>query len=57
MSGYRSPDFSLYELKDSEGPSGDLDSATPTIVFEFGYSQPSRSLATEAARRICHYKP
>jgi hypothetical protein len=51
-SGYKSPDFSLYEVRDG-GVSDDQDSSTPTIVFEVAYSQSTRSLVREAARHIC----
>lgn len=51
-SGYKSPDFSLYEVKDG-GVSDDQDSSTPTIVFEVAYSQSTRSVVREAARHIC----
>ena len=51
-SGYKSPDFSLYEVKNG-GVSDDQDSSTPTIVFEVAYSQSTRSVVREAARHIC----
>lgn len=51
-SGYKSPDFSLYEVNDNN-PSKILDSTTPTIVFEVAYTQPTRSVVLEAARHIC----
>jgi hypothetical protein len=50
-SGYKSPDFSLYEVKDG-GVSDDQDSSTPTIAFEVTYSQSTRSVVEEAARHI-----
>ena len=51
--GYKTPDFSLYEVKDGEGVVNDDDNTTPTIVFEISYTQTSRNLAKEAARHIC----
>ncbi|KIM85872.1 hypothetical protein PILCRDRAFT_4992 [Piloderma croceum F 1598] len=51
-SGHKSPDFSLYEVKDG-GVSNDQDSSTPTVVFEVAYSQTTRSVVQEAARHIC----
>jgi hypothetical protein len=50
--GYKSPDFSLYEVND-DNPSKILDNTTPTIVFEVAYTQPTRSVVLEAARHIC----
>jgi hypothetical protein len=53
-SGYKSPDFSLYEVKDGGGGvSDDQDSSTPTVVFEVAYTQHTRNVALEAARHIC----
>jgi hypothetical protein len=50
--GYKSPDFSLYEVND-DNPLKILDNTTPTIVFEVAYTQPTRSVVLEAARHIC----
>ena len=52
-SGFKSPDFSLYEVKDGGGVSDDQDNSTPTVVFEVAYSQDTRSVVEEAARHIC----
>jgi hypothetical protein len=52
-SGYKSPDFSIYELRDGIGYTMCDDNTTPTIVFEVAYTQPSRSVSQEAARHIC----
>lgn len=52
-SGYKSPDFSLYEVKDGGGDTIDDDNTTPTIVFEIAYTQTTRSVVLEAARHIC----
>ncbi|KAH8997671.1 hypothetical protein EDB86DRAFT_2914280 [Lactarius hatsudake] len=54
--GCKSPDFSLYELKDCRDGARSPDSAgsgIPTIVFEAIYGQSTRCLASEAARHIC----
>lgn len=52
-SGYKSPDFSLYEVKDGGGDTIDDDTTTPTIVFEIAYTQTTRSVVLEATRHIC----
>jgi hypothetical protein len=51
--GHKSPDFSLYEVKDGDGYAIGDDNTTPTIVFEVAYTQPTRSVVLEAARHIC----
>lgn len=48
----RTPDHSIREFR-PDGDTGDIDTSTPTIVFEVAYSQSSFDLAKEAARHIC----
>ena len=52
-SGYKSPDFSLYEVNDGAGDTIHDDNTTPTIVFEVAYTQATRSVVLQAARHIC----
>ena len=51
--GYKTPDFSLYEVKDGEGVVNDDDNTTPTVAYEVAYTQTSCNLVEEAARHIC----
>ncbi|KAG2063016.1 hypothetical protein BDR04DRAFT_1164353 [Suillus decipiens] len=48
--GSKSPDFSLYEVKDS---SGQATNGIPTVAFEVGYWEGEKKLALDAGRLIC----
>lgn len=55
-SGHKSPDFSLYEVKDTDrGKRGAdrVNNTTPTVVWEVGYSEGAKKLGLDAARHIC----
>jgi hypothetical protein len=52
-SGYKSPDFRIYKLRDGIRDTMCDDNTTPTILFEVAYTQPSRSISQEAAHHIC----
>lgn len=50
--GSKSPDFSLYEIT-HRGEYGESElNSTPTVVFEYGYSESSHKLALDAARHL-----
>lgn len=52
--GFKSPDFSLYEVNEGDqNPSEIDDITTPTVVFEVAYTQSTRDVSLEAARHIC----
>lgn len=48
----KTPDHSICE-RGRRGATADIDTSTPTIVFEVAYTQTSQSLAIESARHIC----
>jgi hypothetical protein len=50
--GVKSPDYSLYEVTDSGQPGEAELNSTPTVVFEYGYTETSRKLALDAARHL-----
>jgi hypothetical protein len=47
---HKSPDYSLYEVKDGNGTANDDNNTTLTMV---AYTQTSCNLAEEAAQHIC----
>lgn len=50
--GVKSPDYSLYEVTD-RGQPGEMElNSTPTVVFEYGYTETSHKLALDAARHL-----
>ena len=50
--GTKSPDFSLYEVT-HRGEHGEAElNSTPTVVFEYGYSETGHKLALDAARHL-----
>lgn len=52
--GSKSPDFSLYEVKDCGGQSQKRTNGLPTIAFEVGYyGEGEKKLALDAGRLIC----
>lgn len=56
--GYKAPDFSLYEVKvtGDDGKDDEIDihkdNSTPTVVYEYGYSEDSAKLALDSARHL-----
>jgi hypothetical protein len=50
--GTKSPDFSLYEVTHHGQPGESELNSTPTVVFEYGYSETSYKLALDAARHL-----
>ncbi|KAG2336716.1 hypothetical protein BDR05DRAFT_970876 [Suillus weaverae] len=52
--GSKSPDFSLYEVKEGGGKVQKAESEVPTIAFEVGYyGEGEKKLALDAGRLIC----
>jgi hypothetical protein len=52
--GFKSPDFSLYEMNEGNQNSSEIDDiTTPTVVFEVAYTQSTHDVSLEAARHIC----
>jgi hypothetical protein len=51
--GSKSPDFSLYEVKDSSGQVQQATNGVPTVAFEVGYREGEKKLALDAGRLIC----
>ncbi|KAG1822323.1 hypothetical protein DFJ58DRAFT_673050, partial [Suillus subalutaceus] len=52
--GSKSPDFSLYEVKESSGQAQQGTSGIPTVAFEVGYyGEGEKKLALDAGRLIC----
>jgi hypothetical protein len=50
--GVKSPDYSLYEVTDHGQPGETELNSTPTVVFEYGYTETSHKLALDAARHL-----
>jgi len=50
--GVKSPDYSLYEVTDHGQPGETELNSTPTVVFEYGYTETSHKLALDTARHL-----
>jgi hypothetical protein len=50
--GVKSPYYSLYEVTDHVQPVETELNSTPTVVFEYGYTETSHKLALDAARHL-----